>query len=253
MIPAIHGTVAAVSSSWTPANISTSLWLDASDTSTIIITSGRVSEWRDKSGNNRHFVQSNASNRPVTDTFSSRQVVYFDGNERVLTFNTAILTDNFFVAMVGMSNSDNSSNSGFISQNSGTFSQFRTVLYIEHQPLNRLMDIQIGSFFGQTQSVTYQWNLYGWWRSGTSTTLYHNTTAYTGIVNSGNAENTTVRLGTAAPTNNFFKGWIGELIVINNTTLSTSTRQQIEGYLAHKWSLTNNLPSNHPYKNSPPS
>jgi hypothetical protein len=42
-----------------------------------------------------------------------------------------------------------------------------------------------------------------------------------------------------------------ELIIVNGS-LSTSDRQKAEGYLAHKWGLTANLPSDHPYKNNPP-
>jgi hypothetical protein len=42
-----------------------------------------------------------------------------------------------------------------------------------------------------------------------------------------------------------------ELIVINET-VSTDTRQKIEGYLAHKWGLTSDLPADHPYKNAAP-
>jgi hypothetical protein len=36
------------------------------------------------------------------------------------------------------------------------------------------------------------------------------------------------------------------------TLASTEDRQRIEGYLAHKWGLTANLPASHPYKNTPP-
>ena len=28
--------------------------------------------------------------------------------------------------------------------------------------------------------------------------------------------------------------------------------EKVEGYLAHKWGLTDNLPNNHPYKNKVP-
>ena len=42
-------------------------------------------------------------------------------------------------------------------------------------------------------------------------------------------------------------GAIAELIV-TPSVLSVSDRQKIEGYLAHKWGLTANLPSDHPYK-----
>jgi hypothetical protein len=34
--------------------------------------------------------------------------------------------------------------------------------------------------------------------------------------------------------------------------LSTDDVSRIEGYLAHKWALTGNLPSDHPYKTEPP-
>lgn len=42
-------------------------------------------------------------------------------------------------------------------------------------------------------------------------------------------------------------------ILIYQRDLSTSERQKIEGYLAHKWGLDGDLPSGHPYKTNPPS
>jgi Immunoglobulin domain/PA14 domain len=44
----------------------------------------------------------------------------------------------------------------------------------------------------------------------------------------------------------------GEFIVINGT-VSTADRQKLEGYLAHKWGMTANLPAIHPYKSVAPS
>jgi hypothetical protein len=41
-------------------------------------------------------------------------------------------------------------------------------------------------------------------------------------------------------------------IVFYQSALNTTQRQTIEGYLAHKWGLSANLPSDHPYKNSAP-
>jgi hypothetical protein len=46
-------------------------------------------------------------------------------------------------------------------------------------------------------------------------------------------------------------------IVIYDSALSTADAERLEGYLAHKWGLTGNLPGaspgpEHPYKNSPP-
>jgi 6-phosphogluconolactonase (cycloisomerase 2 family) len=44
---------------------------------------------------------------------------------------------------------------------------------------------------------------------------------------------------------------IAEAIAIEGT-LSSDDRQKLEGYLAHKWGLTANLPVDHPYKTTPP-
>jgi hypothetical protein len=62
------------------------LWLDASDSSSYTIATG-VSEWRDKSGNNRTFSQSTGNNQPATgtQTMNGRNVLVFDGANDTLT------------------------------------------------------------------------------------------------------------------------------------------------------------------------
>jgi len=52
---------------WTPAALGSSLavWLDASDATTLTTSGGLVSEWRDKSGNARHAVQTSPSSQPT--------------------------------------------------------------------------------------------------------------------------------------------------------------------------------------------
>jgi hypothetical protein len=45
----------------------------------------------------------------------------------------------------------------------------------------------------------------------------------------------------------FLNGQIAEIVFTESAT-STFVRQRIEGYLAHKWGLTSNLPAGHPYK-----
>jgi hypothetical protein len=50
---------------WSPADITTALWLDAADASTVTMANGAVSEWRDKSGNARHANQGTAARRPL--------------------------------------------------------------------------------------------------------------------------------------------------------------------------------------------
>jgi len=49
----------------------------------------------------------------------------------------------------------------------------------------------------------------------------------------------------------YFDGKISELIIVPSVA-TTQDRQLIEGYLAHKWGLTSNLPVDHPYKSVVP-
>jgi len=50
---------------WTPNLISSALWLDAADTSTVTLNGSTVSQWADKSGNGRNVVQATAANQPI--------------------------------------------------------------------------------------------------------------------------------------------------------------------------------------------
>jgi hypothetical protein len=49
----------------------------------------------------------------------------------------------------------------------------------------------------------------------------------------------------------FYNGKMAE-IIISNYSWDTVERQQVEGYLAHKWGLQASLPNDHPYKSSAP-
>lgn len=68
---------------WTPADITTEAWYDASDASTITSASGLVSQWDDKSGNDFHVSQPTGSLQPQTGvtTLAGKNTICFDGND----------------------------------------------------------------------------------------------------------------------------------------------------------------------------
>ncbi|MFM6201253.1 MAG: hypothetical protein ACKPE1_19315, partial [Dolichospermum sp.] len=68
---------------WLPAQMSTALWLDAADSSTIILNGATVSQWRDKSGNGRHISQGTAANQPTytANGLNGKPVLTFDGSD----------------------------------------------------------------------------------------------------------------------------------------------------------------------------
>jgi hypothetical protein len=44
---------------------------------------------------------------------------------------------------------------------------------------------------------------------------------------------------------------IAEMLLLSKAA-TLSEQQRVEGYLAHKWGLTANLPAGHSYKTTPP-
>ena len=73
-IPATHGNIAG----FTPLELSPTLWLDASDTSTITEVGGAVSQWDDKSGNGYDVSQATAAYQPTTgSTLNGLNVIEF--------------------------------------------------------------------------------------------------------------------------------------------------------------------------------
>jgi hypothetical protein len=81
------------------------------------------------------------------------------------------------------------------------------------------------------------------------------TTSQTPLYNTPATANSIHYIGSSNPnpTNptGHLSGDIGEFIIYN-TELTQLQRSQVEGYLAWKWGIVGNLPSNHPFKNSPP-
>ena len=51
---------------WTPGDMTTDMWFDAADASTITDSAGSVSQWGDKSGNGNHLTQGDGAFQPTT-------------------------------------------------------------------------------------------------------------------------------------------------------------------------------------------
>ena len=110
-----------------------------------------------------------------------------------------------------------------------------------------------GRFVTATDS---QWNIIGNQRNGTTHNIWNNgfwSTKATGTVNNTATTNSAIGIGAwgSNGTQPAINIDIAE-VIFYNTALSDSDREKIEGYLAWKYSLTSNLPSNHPYKTLQP-
>jgi len=241
---------------WTPANITTALWLDANDSSTITTVSGGVSQWNDKSGNNINLTQNVSSTaRPTVNStgISGKPAISFDGTNDNLLAPTGFLNGvtSFTVAMVM---------SGPLQFNDGIWGPSNT----NSVGLELIWANVVGkSTLLRINGVDKIWT--GLWSTNSSptiTTITASSTSTAGWLN-GSTVTAVSSTGVSALSFNgvYSMGlytntqWgqmlMGEFIIIQSS-VSQSDREKLEGYLAHKWDLTANLPAAHPYKSAAP-
>jgi len=239
---------------WTPADIDTALWLDAADASTINESGGAVSQWNDKSGNGRN----------VTQATSSRQPAYTSSGlngKNVITFADDFLSnanldwgDSPSSVFIALGPSGTGTYRNIITTGSGVINQWSYGLI----PNNAyaIFQILVGfQAFSVTPAIT---DIVCFTSAGRVSTSVSATLTTNGTLNGTQTRsnaNLTSAAGITIGSNNSvtepYVGFIAEIVLVPEI-VSTKTRQQMEGYLAHKWGLTANLPADHPYKTAVP-
>jgi hypothetical protein len=256
--PIIFGKAAVAA--WTPAQISTALWLDAADASTLTLNGSTVSQWADKSGNARNATQATASAQPTYNAtlLGGKPALTFDGTSDFLLGTSNIgLSGNPLFSIAGVFAMPNTTGSVFLS--------FGSVANAS------------GYHFMSAGSGTNVWTGFGGGVQLGTATLNSPSSAYvfTAVRNAVNTANWTatqngnlltvtqgnsvsvtlvdgpLNLGRWVGGTNYAEMTAAEIVLVP-TTLSTTDRQKLEGYLAWKWGLQANLPVGHPYKNNPP-
>jgi hypothetical protein len=267
---------------WTPAQITTALWLDAADAATVTADgSNLVSQVNDKSGNSRHF-NASAGARPTysASTLNGKAVFTYSGSQWLTSISSAA-TWNFLhqsggAEVIGVWKAGNTSNPntlyGFWGTNGGTVNSTGAYQRWDDRDSSSFNEALIGVAGGNSgfyldisaNSVHTPNNatILGFsFDLGNATAANKMRHVVNGTVLAGNntaagaalTDGATYTLQLGASGNNVWPltGYIAEFIV-SATQLSTNTRQRIEGYLAHKWGLTANLPAGHPYKSAAP-
>lgn len=236
---------------WTPADITTALWLDAADSNTVTLSSGYVSQWADKSGNSNHAAQGNASYRPVVQSAGINGVntLSFDGDSFSLTSQITTARAAFFVTYA-LNGSTATSSNDEVSSILGRVTASQHHLFVR----TTLTDYTISIDGGISQSGHASVD-------GGSLAAGMNIDLSLSAAQKADKRlwcvdwdsNQTFDLVAALITDYTYRlrGQVGELIVLSSVP-DTATRQLIEGYLAWKWGLEANLPSGHPYESGAP-
>lgn len=249
---AVAGVSSGGEGGWTPDNITTALWLDAADEDTIALNSGNVSQWDDKSGNGRHVSQGDSSYQPPYNTSGSISFVDFSGVDYLTGSFPALGSSRRSAFVVVKSNSTSGENwilniGSDVATDPGAAWCVTNEVALRVSGGNRVWSDSstnmriLGVDSGGTATADALCWINGEMQTSTSTA--NRTYVTTGGIIIG------AWLGGSA--GDYLDGHIYEVILVEGET-SSSNRQKIEGYLAHKWGLVDNLPSDHPYKNEAP-
>ena len=220
-------------------DLSPALWLDAADSSTIEENGGKVSQWDDKSGNNNHLSQSNSSYQPQYNPtqLNGQGGVDFHQNKKLFSSDTPTIK---YVITV-------------IEAQSATWSGYHAILDARtvSKRIGGLMYNNTASWYTDARPAKI-------WEDGNELTNYNLTSIDSPHVNAfvvadgrGTGNYTGLTVGSYDSTNSGGSATQYEIIALSSEP-SPEERQKLEGYLAHKWGLTANLPEDHPYKETAP-
>ena len=256
--------VESTSSAWTPAQLSNlALWLDAADTSTFTLNGSAVSQWRDKSGNARHASQSTAAQQPTytLNGMNGLPVVTFDGTADNMAVNYNYAGNAATLYAVAARLSGGSSEQWIFSSYGGSAgTPLIAPMWIKGPSTDEWASYggstAVFALSGATLTTNGQGFMLGidssitdsvlnMYTNGSLTAQHPGTVRFTG----GTARNFIGAEVNGA--SRFLSGHVTEIVQIESR-LSTTDRQRLEGYLAWKWGLQANLPTNHPFKNSAP-
>jgi hypothetical protein len=263
-VPSTLGVVA--SQVFTPLDLSPALWLDAADTSTITASGSSVSQWNDKSGNARHFIQSTAASQPTTGTatLNGRNVLVFasdfmradttaatwtflhNGTDHLIAVVFKAGTSSNPNAVYGILGTNNTSNLGValtwddrssVPRNNNITMQVRNAT--ANVVVNSSDDALAGNTFGVVTMLTDPDNATAADRSkiyvGSGSVIANNTASASP---STNTQSSVAAIGATNQTPTLpMTGQIAEVVIVSGANATEANRLLLRDYLAAKWGI----------------
>lgn len=253
---------------WRPSDLdSVSIWLDASDADTITLDSNdRVSLWQDKSPRATKFSNPQEIERPTLGTFNSKTSIHFNEHPRAgdsrpttdkLISETSAFADegtnitevaiflvselnslpnkagHYPIVSMGSNFRLNHYNNGILYFMTGTAAQTSSTTPLSNGDKTIISAVSSASQSSRTLFINGQQEKNN-----------------TGLSNLNFIAEKTFNV--EGFLSNDYDNEIGEILITSNKELSTEDRQRVEGYLAYKWGLLDELNVSHPYKETPP-
>ncbi len=223
---------------WSPDEITTAAWYDASDAATITQAGGKVSEWRDKSGNARHAVQATATRQPnylsADPMMNDLPSIGHPGRSGLIGLDLPSFTAGRIYAVTYYKDGVDASFDDYSTLFSGPASngQYRA-----------MGDKSTADFIG-----TFNFNDAGTYKNGAAESSLNVLPLPASLLvfeaSSPRTQIFSIGYNQLASTRDW-QGAYSELIFTDGSE-DLATRQKIEGYLAYKWGFDENLPADHP-------
>lgn len=246
---------------WTPNTLRAALWLDAADLSTLTIATG-VSQWRDKSGNNRHLSQTAPTQQPALtlNAQNGLPALTFDGSNDFM-LNASVGAANLDVVQIisvfrmitGGANEDIPMGVGQTASAGAIRTFYRS---------NNGTTVGFASWGNDVTSSAYSYDIGGnfhvfeIWNTQRATPnqirIGKNGSITTYSVGSLNLTADGFSVGSlrgGAVASYYSNIAVGEILVAYSEW-SQRDRQLVEGYLGWKWGVP--LDASHPFANRPP-
>jgi len=244
---------------WSPSEISTVAWWDASDTSTIQHTSNAVSQWNDKSGNGVNLTVpslTNANTAPTTNTrtLNNLNVMEYAGTTSGLSnesFSFSRANQDFLVSLIFRVDTGPTNPQHFLFALTNTTSGGNRMMA---RSASGGATLQVyGGDAGGAKVITASGLSPVMVGSNSLITIKLDSSATSFIrvngtqkVSGDTGDNTFNRFRLGVNENGQFslEGFIAECVVYTDDTMV----EKIEGYLAHKWGQESSLDAGHTYK-----
>ena len=259
---------------WDPStDITSAIWFDASDTGSYTLSGSDVTAVTDKAGNATVTVNGTPN---VSNTLDSKAVFSFSGSSEDFTTDEVAQASsgNHWAIGVMQWNTRNDSQDSFwsVENNSGSIATKRdyaisagTSNFDGELDLDGLVTGRISSTIGNAQDFdsgvaqnTWVIMVVIFNKTGNQIALrVDGADAFTPVDDYDNSLDTLMDLRIFRNrANERMSGRMAEFFSVASIPGTGGTDitdvQKAEGYLAHKWGLTSNLPVSHPYKSSAP-
>jgi hypothetical protein len=247
---------------WTPAQITTAIWLDAAN---VTLNGSTVSNWSDNSGNGRNLNQATAASQPTWNAsgLNSLPTITFDGSNDFLSNASVGAGSITSVTMLAVLKVIAGGATEDILMGVGATGNGNACRAMYRAPNESTV-----VFTGWASAVASTFNydiagghhIFGMWNTQLNNPdnirINRDGATPETLTNSANLALTvdgfsvgSLRGGSVGSYYSNIE--VGEIIVLY-TAVGNTDREKLEGYLAHKWGLTGSLPGGHPYKTTAP-